>query len=244
LLFAQGERLAAKVAKKIICVSRYDRDLALSLRVAKPSQLVVIRNGIDPRTFLEDEETAVQRELALENSLVVTFVGRLAHPKDPLTLLKAVQNLPKAKLVLVGDGPLRSEVEALTRQYNLGDRVILTGFRTDVPAILDASDVFVLATRWEGLPYVIIEAMMSGLPVVATDVGGVAELVEEGTTGFLVPPEQPEALAHALQKLLTRRQLRDTMGQAGRERALDNFTLDRMLSGIQSVYEDVLQCRL
>jgi len=243
-LLAQAERLVAKMTTKIICVSEHDRELALLFKVAHPDQLVVIHNGIDPRPFLQADGTRVQRQLGLEEGPMLTFVGRLAPQKDPLTLLRAIQNLSRGKLFLIGDGPLRFQAERFIRQNRLASRVILTGARMDIPDILAASDVFVLPSRWEGLPLVIIEAMMAGLPVVASRVGGVPELVEDGITGFLVPPGDSEALAEALQWLIEDKELRRRMGEAGREKALRKFTLDRMLRETQALYEEILAgCR-
>jgi glycosyltransferase involved in cell wall biosynthesis len=240
-LLALAERLAAKITLKIICVSRHDRELALQWKVARPEQLVVIHNGIDPEPFLEADGASLRKELELHDEPVLTFVGRLAPPKDPLTLIDAVKRLSKGILLVVGGGELRSQVESHITENHLEKRVKLLGQRSDIPQILEASDVFVLSSRWEGLPYTIIEAMMAGLPVVATKVGGVPELVENGVTGFLVPPKDPETLAQALQKLIEDPELRKRMGRAGREKALREFTLDRMLHETERVYREVLE---
>ena len=240
-LLAHAERLAARVTAKIICVSEHDRELALRWRVAKPGQLLVVHNGIDPHSFLAADGSPVREELRLGKDPVVTFVGRLAPPKDPLTLLEAIRILPEGRVLLIGDGELRPQIERFVQERSLPGRVVMAGFRSDIPEVLAASDVFVLSSRWEGLPLTVIEAMMAGLPVVAARVGGIPELVEDGETGFLVPPSDPEALAEALQRLLEDEGLRRRMGEAGREKALRGFTLERMLAQIQRVYEELLQ---
>jgi len=239
-LLALAERLAAVATAKVICVSEHDRELALSWKVTKPDQMVVVHNGIDPRLFLEIDGPSPRRELCLEDLPVLTFVGRLAPPKDLLTVLEAMRGLSKVILLVVGDGELKPQVEKCVKEYGLEGQVQLLGQRSDIPQILAASDVFVLSSLWEGLPYTIIEAMMSGLPVVATSVGGVPELVEDGVTGFLVPPKDYQALAKALQRLLDDPELCHRMGQLGREKALREFTLDRMLRETEKVYEEVL----
>jgi glycosyltransferase involved in cell wall biosynthesis len=235
------ERLAARVTDRIICVSDYDRNTALRHGVASSEKLVVIRNGVDPRPLLNADSGTVRAEFNLGRRPVVTMVARLVLQKDPLTLLRAWQ-LSKGNnvLMIVGDGELRGEVSRFISSNGLIQSVILAGERKDIPEILAASDAFVLSSRWEGLPYTIIEAMIAELPVVATRVGGVPELVEDGVTGFLVPPGDTGALAEALQNILDDSEVRHRMGHAGREKALREFSLDDMLRRTRQVYEEVL----
>jgi glycosyltransferase involved in cell wall biosynthesis len=137
---------------------------------------------------------------------------------------------------MVGEGPLQSELEARAGSLGLADRVTLTGGRTDVPDMLAAFDVFVLSSVSEGLSNVIQEAMAMGLPVVATEVGGAAELVERDATGLLVPPSNAPAMAEALLRLGRDPVLRERMGQAGRARAEREFTLDAMVHAYEELY--------
>jgi glycosyltransferase involved in cell wall biosynthesis len=154
-------------------------------------------------------------------------VGRLKAPKDFLTLVRALAALPDRafEAQIVGDGPDREEVAAEIRRLGLEGRVQLAGERSDVPELLAGSDVFVLSSRSEGLPVSVLEAMAAELPVVASDVGGLAELVVDGETGVLVAPGDPTALADALGRLLDDRELRQRLGAAGRARAEDSFDL-------------------
>jgi len=238
------ERLAAKATARIICVSDHDRDLALQHRIAQPDKLVVIHNGVDPQPFLNANSMLVRREFNLGQSTVITMVARLVPQKDPLTLLRACQFLKGSfVLLVVGEGELRSQMEHFVSNSGLEHSTILTGERKDVPEILAASDIFVLSSLWEGLPYTIIEAMIAGLPVVATRVGGIPELVEDNVTGFLVPPGGPKTLAKALQNLLDNSNVRHEMGRAGRARALREFNLDDMLRKTRQVYDQVLKSR-
>ncbi|MGZ4415269.1 MAG: glycosyltransferase, partial [Gaiellaceae bacterium] len=157
-------------------------------------------------------------------------VGRLAAPKDWSTLLWALARLEPetfSELVIVGDGPERERVEDELARRSLAGRVRLLGERDGVPSLLADADVFVLASRSEGLPLSVIEAMAAGLPVVASDVGGLRELVLESQTGVLVPSGDPAALADALRPLLRDRALRRRLGSAGRERAKGLFDLPR-----------------
>jgi len=241
---ARAERLAAKVTTQIVCVSEHDRELAVRLKVSRPEKLVMIHNGVDPAPFLAARGNHIRSEFCLGEVSVITFVGRLASPKDPLAMLQACRMLEgDFRVLLVGDGELRSSAEEFARRSGLGSKVIFTGERKDIPEILAASDIFLLSSRWEGLPLTIIEAMMTGLPLVATRVGGIPELVEDGVTGYLVPPQDPSAIAFAVQKLLVNSQLCSSMGARGRERALEHFTVDQMLRRTETVYVDALKHR-
>jgi glycosyltransferase involved in cell wall biosynthesis len=151
----------------------------------------------------------------------------LKAPKDFLTLVRALARLSEGgfEALLVGDGPDRGEVEAEIVKLGVEGRVKLAGERSDVPALLADSDVFVLSSRSEGLPVSVLEAMAAELPVVASDVGGLGELVVDGETGLLVPSGDPAALAEALGRLLDDRELRQKLGAAGRARAEASFDL-------------------
>jgi len=236
-ILAQMEKLAGFATTKIICVSEHDRELALKFKVASPDKLVVIYNGVDPERFLKPHERKSG------SKTVVTYVGRLAPPKDLITLLKAVKLLSGVEVLIVGDGELRDKVEKYVFENGLSEKVLLLGEREDVPEILSNSDIFVLPSRWEGLPFTIIEAMMAGLPVVASKVGGVPELVDDGITGFLVPPGDHLSLAQAIRKLVDDKNLREKMGKLGREKALKLFTVERMLEETARVYEEVLKIK-
>src|SRR5439155_6398546 len=129
-------------------------------------------------------------------------VTRLAEQKDPLTFVRAAAMIaraaPDARFVLVGDGPLRADVEKVAAELGILDRLVITGVRRDVASLLRTFDVFVLSSRWEGLPRVVLEAMAARVPVVATDVDGVGEVVIDGESGRLVPAGAPRALAAAV----------------------------------------------
>ncbi|MCS7197419.1 MAG: glycosyltransferase family 4 protein [Candidatus Bipolaricaulota bacterium] len=242
-LLAQVERLPARFSTKIICVSEYDRQLALRFRVAPKEKLVVIHNGVEPEPFcLTTDKRELRLRLGMSDAAgVVTMVGRFAPPKDFETLIAAWEGLraPSWQLWLVGEGPRRSRLEELVRAKGLCQHIRFLRERHDVPAILKASDIFVLSSRWEGLPLTVIEAMFAGLPVIATRVGGVPELVEEGITGLLVPARDTRALGNALEQLINSAELRQRMGELGRQRALRQFTVDRMIRHMQALYREV-----
>jgi glycosyltransferase involved in cell wall biosynthesis len=239
---AATERLAARASARIVCVAEADRRLALEYHVGRPEQFVVIHNGIDPRAFPGADGARVRKELDLGDLPVIASVGRLAEQKDPHTLLAACGALrDDVRLLLVGDGPLRADVERIvSSNERLAGRVLVLGEREDVPDILAAADVFLLTSRWEGLSRAVIEAMLSGLPVVATDVGGTAELVQEGVTGTLVRPGDASAIVRALDGLVADSARRRRWGAAGRARALGGFTIDAMFDATTRLYHEVL----
>jgi glycosyltransferase involved in cell wall biosynthesis len=188
----------------------------------------VVHNAVDVRSFSPTGRRGGTAD--------VIGVGRFAYPKDFMTLLEAVRLVEAPCHVrLAGDGPALSAVESAVLRDGLSQRVELLGARADVPDLLARSDVFVLSSRSEGFPVSVLEAMAAGLPVVATDVGGVAEAVEDGETGFLVPTADPEAFARALDRLLVDGELRRRMGAAGRARALSLFDV----SGYRAAYGEL-----
>jgi glycosyltransferase involved in cell wall biosynthesis len=190
-------------------------------------------------------------DFASAENLVIGTVGRLETVKNQLTLVQAFLQLldrePKARerlrLVIIGDGPLRMESTKLLKDANADRLAWLPGERDDVPAIMRFLDLFVLPSLREGISNTILEAMASGLPVVATRVGGNPELVEEGKTGLLIPPVNSIALAHAIRSYLLHPELLSIHGQAGRKRAEDCFSLEKMVSGYTGVYDKLLERR-
>ncbi len=167
-------------------------------------------------------------------------VARLTPEKDIATLLRAVALIaPHARnlrLEVAGDGPCMGELVKLVGELHLGERVRLLGQVREVPQLLARASLFVLPSRTEGLSLTLMEAMASGLPVLAARVGGNPEVVAEGTTGLLVPPGDPEALAEALLRLWHEPDLRQRLGQAGRQRALERFDVRRMVAEYERLY--------
>jgi glycosyltransferase involved in cell wall biosynthesis len=230
-LYRIADRLMEPLTTVTICVSENERAAGLEAGTCSAERSVVIRNAVDvtvaPRSR---HDRAVPRLIA---------VGRLKAPKDLLTLLRAFAALPGGSFeaLLVGDGPDRAAVEAEIRRLGLQACVQLAGERSDVPALLAGSDLFVLSSRSEGLPVSVLEAMAAELPVVASGVGGLAELVVDGETGILVPPGDAAALAAALGRLVEDRELRRTLGAAGRARAETLFDLGSFRRAHVDLYE-------
>lgn len=182
---------------------------------------------------------------------VVGTVGRMEAVKDTLTLVRAFLRLISAdvnavkgvRLAIIGDGRLREEAERLTRSAGAGNLAWFAGERNDIPEIMRGLDLFVLPSLREGISNTILEAMASGLPVIATRVGGNLELVEEGETGVLVPPADPLAMAEAIRTYVREPSLLLRHGQAGRKRAETKFNLESMVDGYMAVYDAVLKSK-
>jgi glycosyltransferase involved in cell wall biosynthesis len=177
------------------------------------------------------------------DALVFTCVGRLEPQKNPLLLLQAFAELndPQARLVLSGEGSLREQLTAYALANNLCGRVRLIGKQNNIPAVLAASDAFVLASNWEGNPLAVMEAMAAGLPVIATDVGGVPELVESGQQGFLVSAGDRMGFAAAMKTLLRDTGMRQAMGRAAQTRAVREFKVERMVEGYANLYGEMVK---
>lgn len=236
-LAVPSEWLAARLGGRIITVSQNDYDLALRYRVASRQQMTVVHNGIPDVPYRARPEAEPVR---------IVMVARFTPPKDHVLLLRALAGLKELawELELIGDGPLLGRVRAEAERLGLLKRVRFLGARRDVAERLSKAQVFVLASNWEGLPLSILEAMRAGLPVVASDVGGVREAVIEGETAFLVPRGDKAALRSRLQQLITNASLRVEMGQAGRKRFEERFTFEFMLEKTLEVYETVLGTKL
>lgn len=175
--------------------------------------------------------------------VAIGSVGRLDGVKGYETLLDALASLTDAHLLLVGDGPERAALEDRARRIGISDRLSITGWVAEPRALLSSLDVFVLPSRLESFPLSIVEAMLAGLPVVATDVGSVAEAVVEGETGLLVPPGDAVALAAAIRSLADDPELRIRLGRNGRMRALELFTATSMAHAFDSAYREALATR-
>ena len=240
----------ARFADRLIAVSEDVRRFHATHTGVPQEKLVTIENGVDVHRFagLEAAGRAVRKELDLDNAaLVFGVIGRLTPPKDHSTFLRAaalvLQKVPQARFLIVGDGPLRKDLESQAQQFGLGNALIFTGFRTDIPAVLAALDVLVFSSLWEGLPVALLEGMAAATPVVATAVGGIPEVVLPDKSAFLVPPGDANALAQACLRLASDSSTRHAMGQAGLERVVARYSIDAMIDHTAALYAKLLQAR-
>lgn len=239
--------LLGRATDAVIVVSERVRAQVLALRLIRPDRVTAIPNGIALHRFAARSERAGTVRAAFgigEDQVLVVCVARLVWFKGLDTLIAAfaavAPRCPKAHLLIVGEGPLAEDLAAQSRDLGLSQRITFAGLRNDVPDILAASDIFVLSSVSEGMPISILEAMASGLPTVATDVGGVRELVAEGETGFVVPARDAPAFAAPLERLCQDKALRKTQGAAARARAQAEFGGAAMAKRTEAVYAKAL----
>jgi glycosyltransferase involved in cell wall biosynthesis len=245
-LYVMLERLAARRATRLIAVSQATRDQGLRHRIGRPEQYEVIYPGSDLAAF-QPATPAQRREVREEfgfpaDAKLVGLVACLKPQKAPVDFIRAaslVTHREQARFLVVGDGEERPAVEREIKRLGLEGRVVLAGWRRDVPRLLPAFDVLALSSLWEGLPCVLAQALASGVAVVATDVDGTREAVAEGVTGRLVLPGEPEALARALVELLADPAALQRMGAAGTGRA-KAFSITTLVQRLDQLYRTLL----
>ncbi|ACV62495.1 glycosyl transferase group 1 [Desulfofarcimen acetoxidans DSM 771] len=241
---ARVEKKLAQYTDRIISVSDALRQEIIDRTGLSPQLPVTVYNGIETGQFyFVQNKKQLRRELGLppEGKLVGT-VARLSAQKGVSYLIKAIPHISEkgVRFVITGDGPLREELESLAKQLNLQEAVIFTGARNDIPNLLAALDVFVMPSVTEGLSIAILEAMASSLPVVASRVGGIPEIVREGVTGILVPSRDEKALAKAVSELLNNEEKASSMGMAARQQVELNYSASAMGSRVAELYREAL----
>jgi len=239
------ERFTASFTNRLIAGSNYDMQKGIRLRIGQAHKYKLIRYGIDYAEFSKRDET-IKTELGFNNAdLVVGLISCLKPQKCPQDYIKLAhlihQELPDVKFILVGDGVLRSQVQELIDSLHLRESVMLMGWRRDIRRILSGLDVFVLTSLWEGLPIAVLEAMAASLPIVATDTGGIAEVVADGKTGLLVNPHDILSMSKKLYLLLRDRNLRRKIGEEAKNSLGLEFMFLNMVKNTQDLYFSLLQ---
>lgn len=231
----------------VVAITEAVRDVLLRGGV-DPERVTVIYSGVDLAKFAAAGDGGrLRAELGIPSSApLVGAVGALAPHKAQAYLLRAAAKLraekPEVRYIIAGEGELESELKELARSLGVADLVIFTGFRRDIEAVLAALDVFVLSSVAEGLCTSILDAMLAGVPVVATSVGGVPEIVLDGVCGLLVPPADPEALARGIARVLGDPALKGRLAAGGRERVRD-FSIERTVFETERLYKRLLDSK-
>jgi glycosyltransferase involved in cell wall biosynthesis len=238
------DNATARLAARVLAVSRSTRDTLIEQ--GYPSRLVeVVHNGIDVNAQSSLHGNGLRSDLGVpEGTILVGEIARLCDVKGQRELIDATARVPEVHVVLIGDdleqgGAYRTLLEDRARERGVADRVHLLGYRDDAGELLDQLDVLILPSWIEGLPGVVLEAMAHGKPVIATPVGGTAELVVDGESGLLVPPRDPDALADAIRSLVSDPERARKLGAAGRRRAEREFSEQAMTSRVLEVYDAV-----
>jgi glycosyltransferase involved in cell wall biosynthesis len=226
-----------RLADSVTAVSRFSADSLARVDGFSRERIEVIENGIDLAQFTLNSRPPSDLD---PTRRYIVNVARFHPVKDQATLLRAFHQLalghPDVDLLLVGDGPLRGGLEQLSQQLHIKDRVHFLGVRKDVPAILHASEVFVLTSLSEGAPLTLLEAMAIGLPAVVTAVGGMPEIVRDGIEGLLAPRQDVDKIAAALDQLLRDPKTAVAMGAAGAQRVRECYTIDRTVDRYYALY--------
>lgn len=241
-------RLAFELADRVLCVSRQLRDLYSRLTRFPAHRMTVIHNGVDSRRFCPDPEARarLRRELGIpESEFCIGCVGNLLPVKDHATLLRALERSGQAvrgwHMLVAGEGPERPKLATLAREVSrCGVRISFLGASDRIPELLNAFDVYVLPSVNEGLSNSLLEAMATGLPVIASDVGGNPEVVHDGISGLLFAAGGVDELSDHLLKLYARTRLREELGDAARRRVREEFSIESMVQNYKHLYRSLL----
>jgi glycosyltransferase involved in cell wall biosynthesis len=238
------ERRTAILNSNLIAISENVKKYMIVEEKCRSDKIVVLHNAVDLGVFNSTDRAGSS---GMTNDFVIGSIGRLHPSKGYETLLRSMpcvkQSFPGARLTIVGTGREKDNLERLSAQLGVSSEVDFIGAKkpSEIPRLLKTLDLFVLASNWEGFGLAAVEAMASGLPVVATDVGGLPEIVEDRRTGFLVPPGEPRMLAEKVVHLLQNPDLRRQMGTQGRIRARALFSLEDMIKKLEAMYRDLLR---
>ena len=233
--------------KYIVAISNDAKKELLSCNKINTNKVNVIYNGIDIEKYSADKKNNISSKKSLgvqDSDIVIGTVARLSEEKDQITLIDAfskINSQVRIKLVIAGDGPCKQKLQDHVEKLNLSEKVMFLGFRNDIPNILKALDIFVLSSLTEGISLTLLEAMAANLPIVATDVGGNPEVVEDGLTGFLVPSKSCDEMAKKIEDLISNEKLIQMMGMAGRKRVEDKFSLNSMVRKYDTLYMDCIE---
>jgi len=246
-LFIIFEKLASRITDKVVALTNREKEDHILFKIAEEDKFSVIYSGIELNALKESssgEKQNLKKELGIpENSLIVGTAGRLVPVKGPEFLVKAskyiISKYPDTYFMFTGDGTLEHDLKRKALEMGISDNIIFLGWRDDLAKIISIYDIFVLPSLNEGMGRVLVEAMALGKSIVASNIGGIPDLVIHGKNGFLVPPKNPKELAKYIQILLEDEKKREKMGLAGKEMSL-NFSAENMVEKIAELYEELL----
>lgn len=244
-LYRVVEKLLSSFTDIFISVSEYDRERIIQWGLP-PSKVITIYNGIESEgNNISHDDTAKLQSLGLDNEApLVMQVGRLSHQKNPLMFVegasKVIRQIPDCQFALIGDGPLKNEVEKSIQVFGIQDNILCLGWQENANELMALADIITLTSRWEGLPHVLLEAMLWSRPIVTTQVNGCSELVIHGVTGYLVPKNNVDLWVEYVLDLLQDHTKSTKMGELGHARLLQEFSLQQMISKMEELYDSLL----
>lgn len=244
-----AERMAGKLTDLLICTCDSEREIAVRNRIVPPGRAAVVRTGVDLRRFHPHPEAhRIRPELGIpDRHRLVGAVGALVEQKGHDLLVDAaalvLRDMPHTTFVIAGEGPLRQQLEARSAELGLGRRMRFLGHREDIPQLLGALDLFVMPSRWEGMPYALVEAMAVGVPVVGTAIPGLTDLIEPPRTGWLAEPGDAASLARTIGQALREEGASARMAEAAREMVVREHSRERMLETLAGIYRRVVEDR-
>lgn len=228
------EQLAIPCTDKIFAVSEYDKNVGLSKLMVPDNLIVTVHNGM-PDVSKENISNHNAKD-----EVNIIMVARFDHQKDQAELIKAAHGIENIHIHLVGDGPLRKQVEELAQKNDMKDHITFWGEQNNVPEMLGKADIFALISNWEGFPCSTLEAMRAALPTIVSDVGGSAEAIEEGVTGYAVEKGNIERLHYIIKELVEDSKKRKNMGIAARNRYKELYTFDTMYKKNLEIYKTLI----
>ena len=244
------ERILARFTDVISAVSESVKDYMVNIVHISPSKLKVVHNAVNLEDFnIQIDRALLKRQLKLKKKdIVIGNIARFYENKDQQTLLRALKivldDYKNVFLLLAGDGPLKEKMQDLAKDLKINKQVQFLGNRRDIPNLLKIMDIFVLSSKREGLPIVLLEAMASGVPVVATNVDGNGELVTHNETGMLVLPNNPKALAEVIIQLLKDKARMKKIGINGKNRVEKEFTFATMVRTYEDIYKSLVNGKI
>ncbi|MFO8080699.1 MAG: glycosyltransferase family 4 protein [Armatimonadota bacterium] len=249
LLFRTLERLTGRLTHLLVCTCEGEREIAVRNRIVPPGRAAVVRTGVDLKRFHPQPHAhRIREEIGLPaRHRIVGTVGAIVEQKGHRALVEAapavIEEMPHTTFVIVGGGELREELEARVNELGLGRRFRFLGYRDDVPRVLATFDLFVMPSLWEGMPYALVEAMAVGVPVVGSDIPGIADIVRPRQTGRLAPPGDPAALADTILTALREDGKSATMAETARGMVMSEHSRKRMLASLTACYVRLMEDR-
>ena len=241
------ERFVSCFTSKIIVSTKLEKEDLVSFKVARPEKIVVFNSGVELENYKDIviDSKELRNQLKLEKDKpIVGMIGRLEPVKGPQYFIEAaklvIENFPEVAFLIIGEGSLRNELEMQCKNANILERIVFTGWREDIPELLSTIEILALPSLNEAVGRILIEAGASGVPVVASNVGGVPQIVNNNQTGILVPPKDPYAMAQAIVSLLKDKEKRKKMGQAAQKWVDIKFSTHTMFKQISNLYRDLV----